>query len=200
MNGSFSKRKPAPSKAWSGLRESLSVAIRGERGSYNAAGNVLGAVGEAKNLVGINTAGVGSVLTGLPGRDARNLAAKLETIKANLGFDRLQQMRDMSPTGGALGAVAVQELVALQSTVSSLDQAQSPAQLRKSLEKIDRHYKNWQKTMEGDQPPTKPSSGGATGQWDGGPVPKTPMRGQVIGGFKFKGGNPAEQSNWEQAR
>lgn len=35
MNGSFSKRKPAPSKAWSGFRESLSVAIRGERGSYN---------------------------------------------------------------------------------------------------------------------------------------------------------------------
>lgn len=30
--------------------------------------------------------------------------------------------------------------------------------------------------------------------------PKVPMRGQVVDGYKFKGGNPADPSNWEQAR
>ena len=30
------------------------------------------------------------------------------------------------------------------------------------------------------------------------PAAKPPMRGQVVDGYKFKGGNPAEQSNWEK--
>lgn len=28
--------------------------------------------------------------------------------------------------------------------------------------------------------------------------PRAPMRGQVVQGYKFKGGNPADQSNWEK--
>jgi hypothetical protein len=109
--------------------------------------SVLDTVSDAKNLVSMNTAGVGSWLSVLPATDARNLAAKLETVKANLGFDRLQQMRDQSPTGGALGAVAVQELTALQSTVASLDQAQSPTELTAALDKIEGHYKRWLEVM-----------------------------------------------------
>lgn len=166
-----------------------------------SAGNVLSAVSDAKSLVGLNTAGVGSALASIPGTDARDLSAKLETVKANLGFDRLQQMRDMSPTGGALGAVAVQELNALQSTVASLDQGQSRGELTKSLNKIEKHYNNWLRAVNGQQPkaPAQPGSMGS-GSWSGGAVPSVPMRGQVIGGYKFKGGNPADQSNWEQVR
>jgi hypothetical protein len=114
-----------------------------------AAQGVVSTIKEARDLVGVSTAGVGGLLSALPATDARNLAAKLETIKANLGFDRLQQMRDMSPTGGALGAVAVQELTALQSTVASLDQKQSPSELRAALDKIEGHYNRWLKAIEG---------------------------------------------------
>lgn len=117
-----------------------------------AASNVLSAVKDAKNLVGLTTTGPGSVLSRVPGTDARDLQAKLDTVKANLGFDRLQQMREMSPTGGALGAVAVQELIALQSTVASLDQAQSAKELKKSLEKIEGHYNKWLQTVGGGEP------------------------------------------------
>jgi hypothetical protein len=46
-----------------------------------------------------------------------------------------------------LGQVAVQELVALQSTVASLDQAQSPKQLRDALDKIESHYTKWRATV-----------------------------------------------------
>lgn len=118
-----------------------------------SANNVLSAVKDATGMIGRTTAGFGgSTLANVPGTGARDLQAKLETIKANLGFDRLQQMRDMSPTGGALGAIAVQELIALQSTVASLDQAQSPAQLQANLKKVERHYNNWLKTMNGEAP------------------------------------------------
>lgn len=117
-----------------------------------AADNVLSAVEDAKGMTTGLTAGPMSLAAQIPGTDARNLQAKLETIKANLGFDRLQQMREMSPTGGALGAVAVQELIALQSTVASLDQAQSPSQLRDSLTKIEGHYKKWLDTVNKNAP------------------------------------------------
>lgn len=140
-----------------------------------SAGNVLGTVRDALKLVGITTTGPGSVIANVPGTDARDLRAKLETIKANLGFDRLQQMREASPTGGALGAVAVQELTALQSTVASLDQAQSPAELKKSLERIDKHYNKWLSTVQ-----SAPQTGGASGGWGdkgGKTVTKTGMYG-----------------------
>ncbi len=82
------------------------------------------------------TTGAGSVLAGIPGSPAKDLQAAIETIKANIGFDELQTMRDNSPTGGALGQVAVQELEALRATLSSLDQAQSPEQVVASLKRI----------------------------------------------------------------
>lgn len=94
------------------------------------------AIDRALGLVGGATAGFGSALAGIPGTPARDLQAALETIKANLGFDELQTMRDNSPTGGALGQVAVQELEALRSTLSSLDQAQSPEALAESLRRV----------------------------------------------------------------
>ncbi len=113
------------------------------------AASVLDAIGRAERLVGYTTAGVGGMLSQLPATQARDLKGELETIKANLGFDRLQQMRESSPTGGALGQVAVQELNALQSTVASLDQLRSPQALKDALAKIRLHYTRWQETLGG---------------------------------------------------
>lgn len=82
-------------------------------------------------------AGVASNIAGTYGSDAAQL---IETIKANIGFDRLQRMREESPTGGALGQVAVQELTALQATIGSLSQAQSKEQFLQTLDRIDKMY------------------------------------------------------------
>lgn len=131
------------------------------RSAIENAGSVLKEVQDAKGLVGWNTAGLGGAMSVLPATEARDLAAKLQTIKANLGFDRLQQMRAESPTGGALGQVAVQELAALQATVASLDQLQSPTQLGQALDKIERHYTNWRNVMV----QARSGQGGATGGW-----------------------------------
>jgi hypothetical protein len=129
-----------------------------KRNAADQASGVLDIVKEAKSLVGPTTAGVGGWAQALPMTDARKLAGHIETIKANLGFDRLQQMREASPTGGALGQVAVQELNSLQATIAKLDQLQKPSDLYAALEKIEKHYKRWQETMGG-------SSGGAEGSF-----------------------------------
>lgn len=114
---------------------------------------VISDVSEATNLVsGFTTGVVGKASSFVPGTDAYNLNQRVLTIKANLGFDRLQQMRDASPTGGALGQVAVQELEALQASVGSLEVGQSKDELLKNLGKIDQHYKAWLDAVRGNQP------------------------------------------------
>jgi len=141
-----------------GIREA-----RQREASVAQADRVIAKVDQALAGVGITTAGAGSLLKSIPGTPARNLDSTLQTIKANLGFAELQAMRDASPTGGALGAIAVQELMALQSTVASLDQEQSPPQLRKSLNDIKTHYTNWKNAVSGNaSQPSAPSTPSAS--------------------------------------
>lgn len=126
--------------------------LRQQQGAVAQADRIINKVDQALGKVNWATAGiaegVGSVVPGVSRMSgATDLAADLQTIKANLGFAELQAMRDASPTGGALGQVAVQELAALQSTVASLDQAQSPEQLRARLGEVRKHYENWKATV-----------------------------------------------------
>ena len=124
-------------------QEKLDKQEQSANAAIMGADRIIKEVGEARDKVSGFTAGLGSYLSVLPLTEAKDLSKRLTTIKANLGFDRLQQMRDASPTGGALGQVAVQELIALQSTIASLDQDQSPAQLKQALDKIETSYANW---------------------------------------------------------
>jgi len=95
----------------------------------------------------------------------------VSTIKANVGFDRLRQMRDARPTGGALVQVAVQELQALQNSVASLEVGQDKAELMKNLGKIKDHYSKWLAATQGTTPPSAtapvaaPATTPAAGGW-----------------------------------
>lgn len=107
--------------------------------------------GVLKRVDGWSAGQGGKIMKSMPfNNTAKDIGADVETIKANFGFDRLQAMRDMSPTGGALGQVAVQELTALQASVANLDtENQSPEQLKINLNKAKLHYSNWLKTIDG---------------------------------------------------
>jgi hypothetical protein len=86
---------------------------------------------------GLPVAGMGGgLLSNVPGTDAHDASKLLQTIRANVGFDRLQQMRDSSPTGGALGAINQSEMTLLNSALGSLEQSQSPEQFRQNLERL----------------------------------------------------------------
>ena len=126
-----------------------SQATEGAAARVGKIDTVMGEVDRAIESVGITTAGLlGSVAKDIPATSAKDLSGALTTIKANIGFDALQAMREASPTGGALGQVAVQELESLQASVASLDQAQSPAPLAANLKKVRDHYANWRATVE----------------------------------------------------
>jgi len=105
--------------------------------------NVLGAIDAAMKQANGFTTGIMAGAQVIPGTPQYDLARNLDTIEANIGFDRLQQMRDTSPTGGALGQVAVQELAALQQSIRSLKQAQSGGQLRANLAVVRKRYNDY---------------------------------------------------------
>ena len=83
---------------------------------------------------------MGGTLANVPGTQAHDVSKLIQTIKANSGFDRLQAMRDSSPTGGALGAINQSEMGLLQSALGNLEQSQSEDQLKYNLERVRRIY------------------------------------------------------------
>ncbi|NCX56063.1 MAG: hypothetical protein EBW87_02580 [Burkholderiaceae bacterium] len=167
-------------------QEKIDKQIAAAESAVGAADRIIGKVDEAIPLVSNFTTGFGSVTTYIPGTPGANLRATIETIKANLGFDRLQQMRDASPTGGALGQVAVKELDALQASVSSLDLNQSSERLRNNLEQIKTHYSRWRQAATGKLPEEKRTEPGA-GALTPSTAPATPTAGgrQTSKGTKY---------------
>lgn len=150
---------------------------------------VIGEIDKALGIVSPRTAGLmGAATRNIApfegaGTDARTLAATVETIQANLGFDELAKMRQESPTGGALGQVAVQELVALRATIANLDPNLPADVLRKNLEKVKTHYGRWLMTTQGQMPPPLEAAGGqnpSTGQF-GLPPADEALIGQFLG-------------------
>lgn len=109
--------------------------------------NVLGMIQQARNLVGQGNAygvlpntGMGSLLNWIPGTTGKDLETTLDTIKANIGFDKLQQMRANSPTGAALGSVSDFENKMLQSVIASLATSQSKEQFLTNLQRVEDTY------------------------------------------------------------
>lgn len=141
--------------------------------ALNAIGNTREAITRARGQTGFWTTGP---LAALPlNTPARDLNATLDTVKANLSFNELAQMRANSPTGGALGSIAVRELDLLGSTVASLDQSQSKEELERSLAIIETSLNRWEQAVQAGQTAQAPQGSSAGGQ-----VYENPQTGQRI--------------------
>lgn len=115
------------------------AAVKG--GQANTKNNiVLQDIDRALNMINespLLTTGVGSQITSaVGGTPAHNVNAILDTVKANVGFDQLQAMRDASPTGGALGSITEFENRLLQSVLGNLETSQSKDQLEFNLKRL----------------------------------------------------------------
>jgi hypothetical protein len=94
--------------------------------------------------------GVVGKLTGfIPGTPGYILTeGDLTELKAKIGFGELQEMRQNSPTGGALGQVAVQELKYLQNSLGALEPGLGGPKLIENLNKVKKHYEGFLKALD----------------------------------------------------
>lgn len=82
--------------------------------------------------------GWGDLLSMVPSTEAAQLNALLDTIKANVAFTALQEMRANSPTGGALGNVSNVEIELLYQNIAPILQKGSTEDLINSLLTIEK--------------------------------------------------------------
>ena len=99
--------------------------------------------------VGYLTSGIaGKASESVPGTPAYDLTQDIISLKSNIAENELQEMREASKTGGAVGQVAIQEWVFLSSVLGALDIGQSPNQLKRNLEKVKRSVEKWRETKD----------------------------------------------------
>lgn len=77
---------------------------------------------------------VGKALSSMPIQtEARDFAADLESLAADIAYNELQKMRQNSPTGGAVGQVSDFETRLLSGVIASVRQDQSAENLRRNF-------------------------------------------------------------------
>lgn len=105
---------------------------------------VLQSIDELEQKVNGWTTGLGGVvLSHIPGTAAKDFAAELKTLAANIAFNELTEMRAASKTGGALGQVSDREGQLLQSALGAIEQDQSPANVKAQFAKIRGSIERW---------------------------------------------------------
>jgi len=140
-NGNLERVEPIPgSKAEreaNDLAEKKTKAdrIKGEVGT--TVGNALDDIDRLMKSATLPTTGaIGSRLASMPGTAAHDISQALSTVGANISFSQLQQMRESSPTGGALGNVTEGEQKMLQNSFAALSQSQSTEQFKTNLGRV----------------------------------------------------------------
>lgn len=94
------------------------------------ANDILSAPGLDKNY------GMMGMIPNRPGGDAANAQALFDTLKSQTAFNVLQNMKNNSKTGGAIGPVSNYEEKMLQDNLAALGKSQSSDQVREQLKKI----------------------------------------------------------------
>lgn len=205
------ERQKAVGKAAGTDQVNLPKAVAAYQAQVDQSGSVATDIDRALGQISPNTTSWrGALFRQVPGTPAYDLSQTLNTIKANIGFDKLQAMRDASPTGGALGQVSEQENRLLQSVWGSVEQSQSPKQLISNLRRFKTQYaksmariRNMFRMKYGVTPEQSAAGTAPTGapaEPQAPAAPGIPQPGTVMDGFRFRGGNPADPNSWERAQ
>lgn len=131
--------------------------------------------------------GMIGALPTMPGSDSANFQAELNTFQSQAFLPMVAQLKGM-------GALSDAEGKKLTAAVGALDPKMGEQAFRDSVARITADMEAARTRVAG-----QPRAGGASGDW-GGAASKGPKAGMVDGGYRFKGGNPADKSNWEKVQ
>lgn len=110
-------------------------------------------------VTGFGATTMAALVGGSPAADVKRLRDSLE---ANIAFNKLNELRQQSPTGGALGNVTDKDMELLKAVVGSLSQDQSPRQFRENLINVRNefmrviHGENWREVAPPPREPPPP--------------------------------------------
>lgn len=121
----------------------------------------------------------------MPGSDSANFQAELNTFQSQAFLPMVAQLKGM-------GALSDAEGKKLTAAVGALDPKMGEKAFRDSVARITADMEQARTRVAG-----QPRAGGASGAWDSSAGPQA---GAVDGGYRFKGGNPADKSNWEKVQ
>lgn len=127
------KGGPADQKQVGALNADIQ-ALSGATSSFDRLSSAANQVLTHPGLPGIT--GLRGVIPNVPGSAAADAQSLLGTLKSQVAFGVLQDMKNQSKTGGALGAVSEKELAMLQSNLAALDKAQSLEQFQAGLKQV----------------------------------------------------------------
>lgn len=128
--------------------------------------------------------GVTGAFPTMPGSDSANFQAELNTFQSQAFLPMVAQLKGM-------GALSDAEGKKLTAAVGALDPKMGEQAFRDSVDRITADMEAARTRVSGKQ-----RAGGASGSWGG----AGPKAGAVDGGYRFKGGNPADKSNWEKVQ
>lgn len=114
----------------------------------------------------------------MPGSESANFKAELDTFQSQAFLPMVSQLKGM-------GALSDAEGKKLTAAVGALSPTMGEKAFRESVARITADMETARQRLAG-----KPSEKQPAGQ--------IPMRGQVVDGYKFKGGNPADPNSWER--
>lgn len=125
-------------------------------------------------LTGRGVAGVtGPIMGRLPSimGSSTNAQANIDTLKAQIGVQVLNAMREASKTGGAVGNVTEKEWPILQNQLGALQQSQTTPEFLKNLkdvrDSLARVKMNAQQSYASIYGPMQQQGAGASGKWGG---------------------------------
>ena len=127
-------------------KENQTKRAKGAAGLVSSASVVLDDIARIRGIIENDGAftpsatSFGSLLKKIPNTDAFNVNSIAQSILSNIGFDRLDAMRNNSATGGALGNVSNAEIDLLQSNLGKLDQGLNEEEYLKTLNRIQQSY------------------------------------------------------------